>query len=127
MGHAPERLLRLLSGCLHIPVLGNLGSLRLEVEGRGCMDQAHTVPAWASEQAAVCAEGPRLVTLEPPGSLHGLHKNKPGMQVPPGSQFLKSVKWGCDRNKAAPAPGQPALTQGRLGESQDKLSLLGEP
>lgn len=94
MGHAPERLLRLLSGCLHIPVLGNLGSLRLEVEGRGCMDQAHTVPAWASEQAAVCVEGPRLVTLEPPGSLHGLHNNKPGMQVPPWVSVFKICEVG---------------------------------
>ena len=45
------------------------------------MDQAHTVPTWASEQAAICVECTRLVVvdpeappLDPPTLLHGLHK-----------------------------------------------------
>lgn len=40
--------------------------------------------------------------------------NKSAMQVSPGPQFFKSVKWGCGRNKEAPAPGQPNWIQGGL-------------
>lgn len=47
----------------------------------GSRDQTHTVPNWASGQAAVCIGGTRPVVLglagpalDPPPLLHGLHK-----------------------------------------------------
>lgn len=76
----PEPLLLLLPGYLHM-YLGCWCLYDWEVEGRGCMAQVHTLQTWASEQAAVCVEGPWLIALdlsapalEPLSLLHGLHK-----------------------------------------------------
>lgn len=71
---------RFLAGCTCM-CLGIRAVCDWKWRGRLCMDQAHPVPAWASEQAAFCVEVTLMVVVDlaapvlaPPSLLHGLHK-----------------------------------------------------
>lgn len=97
------------------------------------MDQAHTVPTWASEQAAIRVEGtwlnPADPILAPPTVFHGLHKNEiwhSGLSQ--ASVFLKlSSRVVAGTEKCQPQTSLLEQREAETGQGQESPFLLRAP
>lgn len=76
-----------------------------------------------SEQAAVCVEGPWLVTLETPSSLHGLHKQQTWHAGLFWVSVFKICEVGLWQEQRGPSP-RPACPDTRTPRGRARTSCL---